>query len=316
MKIAVLFPGQGSQYVGMGEEFLAQSDSCAELMDMAAEVFADDLKSLCLQGPLETLTESMNVQPAITVTNLICWQAFREALGTDLPVSAFAGHSLGEYSALYASGAVSAEDTMRLVCKRGLLMHREGQKRPGGMRAVLGLGVEQVDSLIERYDGDGIVTVANHNTSQQIVISGTNDALDWLSQAASQENARVIPLNVSIANHSPLLADAVEEFADLLTKTRLRSPEIPVYFNVTAGKEADPQKIKEIMAGQIVSRVRWYESITAMINDGIDTFIEVGPKSVLKGMMKKFQNREKSIRSLQVDNPASLEKCIHVVQRS
>lgn len=314
MKIAVLFPGQGSQYLGMGQEFVNSDTECAALLAMAEAACELNLGSLCADGPMEELTRATNLQPAITITNLISWQAFKQELGEEVEVSCFAGHSLGEYSALCAAGAISPEDTMRLVRKRGALMEREGIKNPGGMRAVLGLDIKAVEEIIGGYDGPGAVTAANHNTPEQIVISGAMNALDNVGQQAEARGAKVIPLNVSVANHSPLVAAAVPDFADFMAEIDFKKPEIPVYFNVSGSIETDTGKIKEMMAGQIASRVRWCETIQAMLAFGVDTFIEVGPKTVLKGMMRKIVPKGTKVTSLQFDTPASLSQCIKTIK--
>lgn len=309
MKIAVLFPGQGSQYLGMGQEFINTDSACASLMAMAEATCELKLGALCAEGPMEELTKAAYLQPALTITDLICWQAFQNVLGDEVEVSCFAGHSLGEYPALCAAGVISAEDTMRLVSKRGALMQREGNKNPGGMRAVLGLDIKAIEELIGSYGGPGHITAANHNTPEQIVISGSLPALDEVGKAAEALGAKVIPLNVSVANHSPLVADAVPDFTAFMADIEFRPPQVPVYFNVTAAKETDPRKIKEIMAGQIASRVRWCEIIEGMLAEGIDTFIEVGPKAVLKGMIRKIVPKGTQVLSLQFDTPASLAEC-------
>lgn len=310
MKVAVLFPGQGSQYIGMAKEFVDQNSECAALLGLAEAVCELPLTTLCFDGPIEELTRAVNVQPAITVTNMICWQAVQDALPENIEISCFAGHSLGEYSALYAAGVIGAEETLRLVAKRGALMDREGQQNPGGMRAVLGLNIEDVEKIVDGYEGDGCVTVANYNTPQQIVISGTEGALDSVNPALEEAGAKVIPLNVSCANHSPLVADAVPDFTEFMDNITFNTPVSPVVFNVSADAETDTDKIKSMMASQIASRVRWCEIISKMIEDGVDTFIEVGPKTVLKGMMRKIVPKGTKVTSLQVDSPETLEKCL------
>lgn len=310
MKIAVLFPGQGSQYIGMGQAFVEANSECASLLALAEAVCELPLGVLCADGPMEELTRSVNLQPAITVTNMICWQALKNSLPDGVEISCFAGHSLGEYSALYAAGVIGAEETLRLVARRGLLMDREGQKNPGGMRAVLGLDIAQVEAVTSGYEGTGFVTVANHNTPQQIVISGTIDALDAICSQLDELGAKVIALNVTCANHSPLVADAVPDFTEFMKDINFRSPRTPVLFNVSATVEVDGEKIKAMMASQIASRVRWCEIIQQMLADGIDTFIEVGPKTVLKGMMKKITPKGTTVTSLQVDSPESLVSCL------
>ncbi len=314
MKIAVLFPGQGSQYLGMGQEFIKTDTECASLLAMAEATCELNLGSLCADGPIEELTRSTNLQPAITITNLICWQALKNALGSEIEVSCFAGHSLGEYSALCATGVISAEDTIRLVSKRGALMEREGDANPGGMRAVLGLDIKTIEEIIEQYQGPGDVTAANHNTPEQIVISGSMNALDEIGKVAQERGGKVIPLNVSIANHSPLVADAVPDFAEFMAEIEFKQPEFPVYFNVSAAKETDIGNIKDMMAKQIASRVRWCEIIEAMLAEGVDTFVEVGPKTVLKGMIKKIVPKGMKVTSLQFDTPASLAQCVEMLK--
>ncbi|SHO45552.1 ACP S-malonyltransferase [Desulfopila aestuarii] len=309
MKIAVLFPGQGSQFLGMGREFIEQDSDCREMMRLGEEACGLPLEALINDGPMEELTRNAKLQPAITVTNLICWTALKKLLG-DVKVSCFAGHSLGEYSALCAAGVLSPTDTLRLVAKRGALMEREGAANPGGMRAVVGLSIEAVEDVLASYDGSGVVTAANHNTPEQIVISGSMDALDAVSPLAEAKGAKVIPLNVSVANHSPLVANAVPEFSSFMNSIEFKVPGAPVYFNVSAAVSSDPDQIRDMMGRQIASRVRWCEIITAMINDGVDTFIEVGPKTVLKGMMRKIKPKGVEITALQFDTPDALAGCL------
>lgn len=313
MKTAILFPGQGSQYIGMGQEFVNGNPECAALMTKAESACELDLGRLMAEGPMEELARAAVLQPAITVTNLICYQAFKNAVGDKVEVSCFAGHSLGEYSALCAAGVISAEDTFRLVSKRGALMEREGNNNPGGMRAVLGLTIETVEKMIDEYQGEGVVTAANHNCPQQIVISGSMEALDAVGSNAEEQGGKVIPLNVTVANHSPLVANAVPDFTDFMKNIDFRTPQVPVYFNVSAARETAPATMKEMMSNQIASRVRWCEIIESMLGEGVDTFIEVGPKTVLKGMMRKIVPKGTKVTSLQFDTPASLSKCLEAV---
>lgn len=310
MKIAVLFPGQGSQYLGMGQEFVKSNTACAALMAMAEATCEINLGSLCAEGSMEELTQASKLQPAITMTNLVCWQAFMDALGTNELVSCFAGHSLGEYSALFASGVLSAENTMRLVAKRGALMEREGTIHPGGMRAVLGLDIATVEQLIADYKGSGAVAAANHNTPVQVVISGSMAALDEISIQAEALGAKIIAINVSVANHSPLVAGAVADFAEFMAGIPFQPPQTPVYFNVSAALESDVGAMKTMMANQIMTKVRWFEIIEAMLAEGVDTFIEVGPKTVLSGMMRKIVAKGSKVTTMQFDTPATLAQCI------
>ncbi len=306
MKIAVLFPGQGSQFLGMAKEFREQSQECAAIMENAEKVLGKPLAKLSDDGPMEALLPADIVQPAITVANLVCWQAFREAAGGKVAINSFAGHSLGEYSALFASGVISADDALRLVTKRGELMGREGDANPGGMRAVIGLTIDKVEEILRDYNGDGVVVAANHNTPQQTVISGSIEGLDGVESTLVESGAKIIPLNVSVANHSPLVAGSIPDFTAFLEAIPFDIPLVPVYFNVSAQKEYDPKRMKEMMSRQIASKVRWCEIITRMLAEGTDTFIEIGPKPVLKGMMKKIVPRGVKVTSLQFDTPEGL----------
>jgi [acyl-carrier-protein] S-malonyltransferase len=310
-KTAIIFPGQGSQFIGMGKDFLESDSDAGKLMKMAQGISGFPLEKLCLEGPMEDLTRVVHLQPAITVTNLICWQALLKALPGFQPAF-MAGHSLGEYSALHASGAVSAEDCMALVTRRGELMEREGSEHPGGMRAVLGMTVEEIDMLLEEYSGSGIVVVANHNTEKQVVVSGDMEGLDGFSDACSEKGARVIALNVSVANHSPLVIGAIEDFAGFMGEIDFNQPRVPVVFNVTAEVEEDPGTIRSIMARQIASRVRWMESVTRMLNEGVEVFVEVGPKNVLTGLMRKILPRG-AATCVQCDTPEGIEKVVQVI---
>lgn len=309
--IAVLFPGQGSQFVGMGKEFLESRKEAQELMEMAESISGVSLKKLCLEGSMEELTRAINLQPAITLVNLICWQVVKKA---GIHADYFVGHSLGEYSALHAADVLKIEDTIRVVSERGRLSDREGTKNPGGMQAILGLTLERVEEIIQRFSEESIVTVANHNTEQQIVIAGEKDALRKIGEVVDADGGRAITLNVSIANHSPLIAGAVPEFEQILKDVEFSAPKIPIIFNVTAAEESDPEVIREMMARQLVSRVRWFELINVLLAKNVRIFIEVGPKTVLSGLVKKIIPKGLRCLQFQIDNPASLDKCCKEVQ--
>ena len=312
-KTAILFPGQGSQYIGMGQAFLEADQEAAALLEMAEEVSGFPLKKLCLEGPMEVLTRVLHLQPALTAINLICWQQLKKALPGLVPACA-GGHSLGEYSALQAAGVLSAQDTMTLVSKRGEFMEREGAANPGGMLAVLGLTIETIDNLLNDYTGPGIVVVANHNAEQQIIISGDKPGLDGFSQVCRDNGAKkVVPLKVSVANHSPLVAGAVEDFSACMAAVTFNAPQIPVLFNVTASQETQPETVREIMGRQIISRVRWYESMNRMIEDGVEVFVELGPKTVLTGMMRKILPRKSPVTCVQADSPELIDKAVDII---
>jgi len=312
-KTAILFPGQGSQFVGMGKEFIETDQDASNLIDLAGKISGFPMRRLCLEGPIEDLTRALHLQPAITVTNMICWQAMKKG-APGLQPAFFAGHSLGEYSALYAAGVVTAEDCLSLVTRRGELTEREGRAHPGGMRAVLGLTIGEIDFLLDRYAGGmGTVVVANHNSEKQVVISGDQAGLDGFSSLCESKGAKVIPLNVSVANHSPLVAGAVDDFALFMRDINFTSPSAPVLFSVTADQERDPSLIRGIMARHIASRVRWYEMVNKMLAEGVELFIEVGPKKVLTGLLKKIVPKG-AASHVQFDTPADLEKVVDLLQ--
>ncbi len=315
-KTAVLFPGQGSQYLGMGKAFIEADPDAAALMDMAERVSGFPLRQLCFDGPLEELTRVLHLQPALTAINLICWQQLQKMLPGFSPAWA-AGHSLGEYSALHAAGVLSAEDTIVLVTKRGEFMERENAAHPGGMRAVLGLTIGEVENLLAQYNGPGAVVVANHNSAQQIIISGDQEGLDGFSELCRANGVKkIMPLKVAGANHSPLVAGAVPDFAACMEQTAFQTPRTPLLFNVTAAPENDPAAIRSIMARQIASRVRWHESVCRMIEDGVEVFLELGPGSVLTGLMKKILPAGSTAVCVQADSPESLAKVVQLLQKS
>lgn len=306
-KTAILFPGQGSQFIGMGQAFVNQDPEASALMDLAEKISAFPIRTLCFDGPLEDLTRVLYLQPALTVINLICWQQLLKLLPGFRPAF-LAGHSLGEYSALHGAGVLSLEDTLALVTKRGELMEREGAMHPGGMRAVVGLSIEEVEGILAGFTGPGVAVVANHNTASQIVLSGDLAGLDAIGEQCAAKGAKVIPLKVSVANHSPLVAGAVEDFAAYMHGIPFQEPAIPVLFNVTGEGERDPAAMKMIMARQIASRVRWLPIVERMAAEGVEVMVELGPKNVLTGMMKKILPKNSSITCMQADSPESLAR--------
>ncbi|WP_456432308.1 ACP S-malonyltransferase [Thermosulfuriphilus sp.] len=284
-KVAFVFPGQGSQYVGMGQEIVKYYPEAAQIIKEAEEITGLALQKLLQEGPLSELTKTANLQPAITATNLAIFVALSQE---GLRPQAVAGHSLGEYSALYAAGVVDTRAVFTLVKFRGEVMEREAQRHPGAMYAIIGLPREELEALVKEAEGQGVVALANINSPEQIVITGQKTTVEAVAQAASKRRARVVRLKVSGAYHSPLMAEAEKDFRSLLEGIDFQPPKIPIYFNVTASAEGDPRVIKAIMARQISSPVRWVELIEAMYKNGYTTFVEVGPKKVLSNLIKKI----------------------------
>ncbi len=284
-KVSFLFPGQGSQVVGMGFDLYQEYDFVRDVFDMVDEVTKTRISRLCFKGPMEDLTLTVNLQPAVTAVSLACLAALeKEGITPDVS----AGHSLGEYSALRAAGVVNSEDACRLVFKRGHLMHREATKHKGAMHAIVGLNIDAVREIVEQAQEKGVVAVANHNTAEQIVITGEPDVVEFASELAKARGARAIPLRVSGAWHSELTRGAEKDFREFLAEISFNVPKRPVLFNVTAASESDPYEIKELMARQLCSPVRWYDSVCRMQEDKIEVFAEVGPKKVLTGLLRKI----------------------------
>lgn len=309
-KIAFLFPGQGSQSVGMGREILNGFPETREIFRQADEICGRSISRLCLEGPLEDLTFTYNLQPAITAVNLVSLSALIKS-GVSPTVSV--GHSLGEYAALASCGAVSTVDALRLTMKRGELMHREAQKNPGTMAAIMGMEIDAVSDIVSQCAAKGVIAVANHNTAQQIVITGENEPMTQAMELAKQKGGKAIQLKVSGAWHCDLMKNAVNEFRAFMDGVQFFPPRTEMLFNATAGTETDPEKIKDTMARQLTSPVRWYEIILKMMDQGIDTFVEVGPKKVLSGLVSKIIP-EGSAQIFNVEDMKSLESFLSAIK--
>jgi [acyl-carrier-protein] S-malonyltransferase len=304
-KTAFLFPGQGSQAVGMGLDFYQEYDVVRELFDMAEEISKINISKLCFKGPMEDLTQTVNLQPAVTAVNLACLTIIeKEGVTPDI----CAGHSLGEYSALRASDIVSREDTFRLVFKRGELMHREAVKNKGAMHAILGLPIDAVAQIVEKVKEEGVVAVANHNAEKQIVITGSPNPVEKASSLAASQGAKAIPLKVSGAWHSELIQGAQEEFKDLIESIPFNMPQRPTIFNVTADFEKKTDEIKSIMARQLCSPVKWYDSMCKLMDEHIEIFVEVGPGKVLSGLLKKILPKDYPCQIFNVNSMKGLEQ--------
>lgn len=303
-KIAFLFPGQGSQKVGMGSDFYNEYSSVRELYDMAEETVKLNLSRICFQGPMDTLTETVNLQPALTVATLSILEAIGQA---GLQAHVAAGHSLGEYCALVAAQAVTREDAMAMVMKRGELMHRESLHRQGAMHAIVGLEIEAVNALLPQAQAHGIVSIANHNMLQQVVITGSPGAVEAASELAKSQGARTVPLRVSGAWHSELIKGAENDFHEHLQSLPFNTPAIPVIHNVTADVIDDPDDIRKTMVQQLCSPVLWYATMGKLMDEEIDVFVEAGPGKVLTGLLRKTLPKDYPARLYAVNDLKSLE---------
>jgi [acyl-carrier-protein] S-malonyltransferase len=309
-KLAFVFPGQGSQYAGMGKTLLEKVSDAARVFSAAEDLTGLPVKKLCIEGTMEELTRVENLQPCLTAVEIICCITARNK---GLEAAAVAGHSLGEYPALWAAGVISLEDTFKLVHARGRLMMNAGNKNPGAMAAVIGLSRKGLEELIAPLAKKGVLSLANHNSPEQIVVTGETGLVDDLCEAAKAAGARAILLKVSGAYHSPLMDKASRRFSEVLDKVSFSRPKVPIYSNVTAKPETDPKRIKDLMKKQICSPVRWYEVAINMHRDGISNFIELGPKKVLGNLIRKSLP-ERSVSVFQGENPENLEAAIREIK--
>ncbi len=298
MTIAFVFPGQGSQFVGMGMQFMSLRPIFRGTFDRANEALGFDLKSLCLAGPEAELNDTMNTQPAIFAHSMAAF--YMAEMSGELDTPAFvAGHSLGEFSALCAAGAFSFEDGVKLVRERGRLMKLAGEREPGGMAAIINLDRDALEAACteasEKHQ-PGVV-VANDNSPGQIVISGGKAAVAAACEIAKAKGAkRALPLPVSIASHSPLMASISTEFQRALEATPITPATIPVMANTSASPITHPDDIRAELAAQLTSPVRWTESVRQLHANGVTRFIELGPKDVLCGLIKRI-----------VENPETMQ---------
>ncbi|HRE55917.1 MAG TPA: ACP S-malonyltransferase [Candidatus Competibacter sp.] len=302
-RVAWLFPGQGSQYVGMGWELLRQFPAAAEIVARASEIAGKDLETLCLRGPDQALTRTDNLQPAITAINLGCARLLEEAGHRP---DCVAGHSLGEFSALHVAGVLSLEDVLTLVTERGRLMHEASQTTVGGMVAVKGLAVAQIEEIAAQLQERYMLAIANYNAPQQTVLSGDRDAISEIQALVSAREGKAVALNVSGAWHSPLMRQAAERFAAALERVAFHPPRLPVFLNVTGAASEDVATIKSALQQQILSPVRWSASIDGMLEIGIRTFVEVGPGKVLRGLLQSIAPAGPACRVVGVESPQSL----------
>lgn len=302
--IAFVFPGQGSQYVGMGKELYDQFAAARDTFDEASEALGFDMAKLCFEGDPSDLSLTANAQPAILTAST----AALRVLGaeTEIKPDFVAGHSLGEYSALVANESMAFKDAVYVVRKRGEFMQEAVPVGVGSMAAVLGLDIEMIEEICRNVSGDDyVVSPANMNAPGQTVISGNREAVNQASEAAKEKGARrVVPLDVSAPFHCALMKPAADRLSEVLNDLKLSQMKAPIVTNCNASVNNDSSKTIELLVRQVTSPVRWYESVETLGREGVANFIEIGPKNVLAGLIKRTL---KDVSVSNFENTAQLE---------
>lgn len=305
-KIAFVFPGQGSQYVGMGQEIFRNYSQAKTVFLKADQKLGYSLSDLCFNGPEEKLKLTIHTQPALLTTSIACFELIKEA---GIKPDYVAGHSLGEYSALVAAEALDFSDAVWLVQERGKFMQEAVPPGEGAMAAVLGLDIEKVEELCHNASDMGIVEPANFNCPGQIVIAGQTDAVEKaVSLAKSYGAKRAILLQVSGPFHSSLLKSAGLKLQDILKTAEIKDPQIPVVVNVSAQVVTKAQKIRECLVEQVSNSVKWEQSIKKMIAEEVTTFVEIGAGKVLTGLIKKI---DRDVKIFNIEDSSSLQETIN-----
>lgn len=306
-KVAFIFPGQGAQSVGMGKDLYENFEAAKKVFDIANEILGKDIKTLCFEGPEEDLKQTVNTQPCIVTMSIAALEAFKSQL--NITPNFTAGHSLGEYCAMYASGVMDLETTLKAIQKRADLM---GATKGGAMAAILNAPAGSIEEALKEASSVGYVDVANYNSPAQIVITGDETAVAKVGELATAAGAkRVVPLAVSGAFHSKFMEESGHKFAEFVSELDLDNTAIPVVTNVDASETIAAADFKDKMPRQIYSSVHWTQTIENMISNGVDTFIEIGPGKVLAGLNKKI-NAE--VKTFNIYDKASLEAAVEALK--
>lgn len=305
MTFACVFPGQGSQSVGMMADWAQSNAIVRETFEEADDALKLDLWRIIAEGPAEELNRTEITQPAMLAAGIAAWRAFRDA-GGEMPV-AMAGHSLGEYTALVAAESLAFGDALRLVAERGRLMQAAVPAGEGAMAAVLGLEDEQVRALCEQAAGEAVCEPVNFNSPGQVVIAGSRDAVARAMELASEAGAkRVVPLPVSVPSHSSLMKGAAERLREVLDGVDIRLPVVPVLHNVDAAAREDADAIREALARQLYCPVRWVDCVVALKARGVDSLIEMGPGKVLAGLTRRIDRSLTAVPLFDADGLAKV----------
>ena len=305
---SVLFPGQGSQIIGMGKEFYQNFDYVKDLYKNADEIFNKEISQIILDGPAELLNQTENTQTAIFLVSFSIFKVLEKETNFQIKSAKFyAGHSLGEYSALCCAGSINFEQTINLLKSRGKAMQNAVPKGEGGMIAVLGTEINKLNQILNENNKFECF-VANDNSPGQIVISGKLDALELLENNLKSQNIKTIKLSVSAPFHCPLMKNATKQMENIILDTKFKDPLVPIISNVTAAPENKSEDIKRLLIEQIEKPVRWRESVINMINTGVNRFIEIGPGKVLSGLVKRI---DRNIKLNQVNNLMDIKNIIN-----
>lgn len=310
-KIAFIFPGQGSQQVGMGQDVSKQYAAAKAIFDLADEKLGYSLSTLCFDGPEEELRLTIHTQPALLTTSIALYSAMKEEL--DRLPDFVAGHSLGEYSALVVAEAIAFQDAVSVVRERGRLMEEAVPAGMGTMSAVLGMDREKLADICQTISREEArVELANLNCPGQIVISGHKEAVEEASKEAKANGARrVVPLSVSGPFHSSLMDPAAKQLAQTLQEIPFQKAKVPVVANISAGIVQEPDQIRQALVDQVVSPVLWEDTIRFLLNQGVDQFVEIGPGKVLTGLVKKVNRK---VKTWNVDDVDSLKQVVEALQ--
>jgi [acyl-carrier-protein] S-malonyltransferase len=310
---AFIFPGQGAQKVGMGRDLFDASSAAKSAFEEANTALGEDLTRLIFEGPAEDLTLTANTQPSIVTVSIAALRALYERAGTVILPKFAAGHSLGEFSALTAASAMTLTDAIRITRKRGTFMQEAVPAGKGGMAAVMGdITLEKLLEVCKAASQDQTVAPANLNAPNQVVISGHKEAVERASNALEAMDMRVIPLQVSAPFHSTLMQPAAEKLAAALNAVEIEDMNIPVVTNVEATPNSDKTRVKSMLIKQVTSPVRWTESMQAVLNAGVTTFIEFGPGNVLAGLMKRI---DKNAAVISVNSIEGLDKALSALEK-
>ena len=288
---AVLFPGQGSQYIGMGLDFYKKFDLVKKNFSIVDKSLGFSLSKIILEGPKEKLQLTENTQPAIMTVGVSIFNVLKQEFGLNLNDSRFfAGHSLGEYTALVCGGALSLEKAAYLLNERGKSMQDSVSEGEGAMLAILGMKIDEIENEIKFFSKDGICEISNDNSNSQIVISGERKIIEKFNENLKRKKKKGILLPVSAPFHCSLMKKAADKMKEKINNTNFLKPSPSIISNVTAIEENDINKIKPLLIDQITSRVRWRESVNYMMENGVKSFLEIGPGKVLSGLVKKIDS--------------------------